>query len=100
MAEYIEREAALSEINALRGSHAMPKFCIEKIPAADVAPVRHERWIFKPETLSTIPGYSCSSCRTPIWLAPDVPQAFQFCPNCGAKMDGSQPETGETEQEE
>lgn len=97
MAEYIEREAALAAINALRGPHAMPKICIEKIPAADVAEVRHGRWL----------DGRCTVCA---WEAPDecaydgyeniVLEETPYCPNCGAKMDGAQPETGETEQEE
>ena len=57
-------------------------------PAADVAPVRHGRWIYEAETIYTKSGYRCSVCRTPLWLSPDVPQAFTYCPNCGAKMDG------------
>lgn len=54
---------------------------IEKLPAADVATVRHGRWN---DSLARITPY-CSVCghshrcliRTP-----------NYCPNCGAKMDG------------
>ena len=56
--------------------------------AADVAPVVHGRWIYEEETLFTLSGYRCSVCRRPRWLSPDVPEAFKYCPNCGAKMDG------------
>ena len=53
---------------------------IEKLPAADVATVRHGRWN---DSLARITPY-CSVCghshrcliRTP-----------NYCPNCGAKMD-------------
>lgn len=61
------------------------------IPAADVAPVVHGRWIgvdnsfWKPTHSSDIPvfrkTYRCSECgrRTAI--------AENYCPSCGAKMD-------------
>lgn len=58
------------------------------IPAADVAPVVHARWIYVEETLATSSGWCCSACRRPRWLSPDVPEVFKYCPNCGAKMDG------------
>lgn len=49
---------------------------------------KHGRWIYEDETLNTSSGYRCTACRSPLWLSPDVPQAFIYCPNCGAKMDG------------
>lgn len=57
-------------------------------PVADVAPVVHGRWIYEEETLFTLSNYRCSVCRRPRWLSPDVPEAFKYCPKCGAKMDG------------
>lgn len=49
-------------------------------PAADVEPVRHGRWIDNgiPESVlsgCSICGYSCGA------------YTFNYCPNCGAKMD-------------
>lgn len=49
---------------------------------------KHGEWIYNPETLSTNSGYTCSVCKDPMWHAHDVKQAFKYCPNCGAKMDG------------
>lgn len=53
---------------------------------ADVAPVRHGRW----EKQSGL--YSCSECGTtcPYDVQADVIEywACNYCPNCGAKMDG------------
>ena len=50
------------------------------IPAADVAPVVHARWI---EDGSGI--IICPKCNRGYNL---VPQFTHYCPNCGAKMDG------------
>ena len=54
------------------------------IPTADVAPVRHGRWMkckpYNPE----FNGYECSECGAKYQgFSPD-----NYCPNCGAKMDG------------
>lgn len=61
------------------------------IPAADVAPVVHGRWIgidssfWKPTHSSDIPvfrkTYRCSEYRRKTAIAEN------YCPNCGAKMD-------------
>ena len=68
---------------------------IEALPAADVAPVVHARWIYVEETLATSSGYCCSACRRPRWLSPDVPEVFKYCPKCGAKMDDERKDGGD-----
>lgn len=98
MDEYIEREAlerSLNErLNRLfklhgRHDHYVQGFddCVgrvEEFPAADVAPVRHGRWITKQEK-DTFAGYlysyECSECGR-------VEQCKEPYCNCGAKMDG------------
>ena len=80
MAEYIEREALLRDIERYNVSDGAFQHWVEIQPAADVAPVRHGQWI---DSLARITPY-CSACghshrcliRTP-----------NYCPNCGAKMD-------------
>lgn len=61
--------------------------CAIDTPAADVKPVRHGHWIewaefFGRETDKKNLGVFCSRCR----LYAD--NGFDYCPNCGAKMDG------------
>lgn len=54
-------------------------------PAADVAPVRHGRWI--DVYISGQHHYRCSECgeyTEAIWHSNFV---YAYCPNCGAKMD-------------
>lgn len=62
------------------------KHIIADFPSADVAPVRHGRW----EKQSGL--YSCSECgkTCPYDVQADVIEywACNYCPNCGAKMDG------------
>lgn len=52
---------------------------IEKIPAADVTPVRHGRWVpFHSEVAGDI--QYCSACEIGFDAKTD------YCPHCGAKM--------------
>ena len=88
MAEYIDR-------TALGIGYADPKAfinpahadgwntaiqIINEAPAADVAPVVHSKWEI------CCDGYYpyCKRCRN----EPQGRVMTQFCPNCGAKMDG------------
>ena len=52
-------------------------------PAADVAPVRHGRWIYDKKAQRPY----CSVCKGYFYGATNSPMSY--CPNCGAKMDGS-----------
>ena len=87
MAEYIDRKRAIVEAcNSLElypSEYAKLEDALNKIPAADVSPVVHGEWIGKP-----IAGYSsvrCSNCRT---VYSDNNGRWNYCPNCGAIMDG------------
>ena len=50
-----------------------------RLPAADVAPVRHGHWIECNYGLT----FECSECKYPTEY-----NLTDYCPNCGAKMDG------------
>lgn len=62
------------------------KFGLDRIPAADVAPVVHGQWI-KDDFLSDDVNNAekCSQCGELIGWFGNLPN---YCPNCGAKMDG------------
>ena len=93
--EYIEREA-LQEIfeNRMQDNNIMCPVIkvlevieiIEKQPTADVAPVRHGVWASE-ETAVT-----CTACGrsydTDFEIKRNVIRDFDYCPNCGAKMEG------------
>lgn len=79
MAEYIEREAifkAYAEEQRKSGPWSFETL-INSIPAADVAPVRHEKWIHR----TTWDKFVCSACSF------EQDERSNFCQNCGAKME-------------
>ena len=91
--EYIERDMYYQKINGLSkgGCGDYPLYCLaindcmnvlDEMPAADVAPVRHGCWV---ETIHK--GYKCSLCNCLSSLF-DENLKSEFCPWCGAKMDG------------
>ena len=61
---------------------------IDEMPAADVAPVRHGRWIEQEQCEESL--YSCSACGTEWVTIEGTPKenGMDYCPHCGAKMDG------------
>ncbi len=83
MPEYIEREAvrnALYEADAItmKGVAILNQF-----PAADVAPVVHGRW----EVYMDGKYLMCSACKASFWDE-NEDGGTNYCPNCGARMDG------------
>lgn len=81
MAEYIEREKVLSKAAPLAGcfSNMISAYDVIMIPAADVAPVVHGRWLYHTLIDEHIHA-ECSECHK-------IRIIDNFCPNCGAKMD-------------
>lgn len=93
MAEYIKREAAVSVLlyNQDEACGAVVAD-MESIPAADVAPVVHGRWIperYKDRVSQTeyysYIWYHCSECGRRLIGYRD-PREAPYC-HCGAKMD-------------
>ena len=92
MAEYIERSIAKDELLSWavcikHPEHLMKEdaMCVlDNIPAADVAPVVHGRWVAKPQMYRhpNARNYYCSECRY------EPTETKMFCPLCGARMDG------------
>ena len=80
MMAYIERESAIkSLLNDCLGQVSYSREdaadCIFWLDTADVAPVRHGRWV------TTAPHPYCSLCFV------ECRDKTNYCPNCGAKMD-------------
>ena len=95
MAEYIEKATLLNRViipsicSCVQGPNAerLKKFCIDtvnSISAADVAPVWHGKWL-KPEYEYHVGICSLCGC---VPLKPAFrSEPYNYCPNCGAKMD-------------
>lgn len=104
MAEYIEREAARTLIkNFGKGAISdgrreldavddiiLLASAVEWLPAADVAPVVHGRWIGKP--LCGNANCRCSECGEVFQIHANLHGKVlqKYCPHCGAKMDGKE----------
>ena len=113
--EYIRRSDALKGVELFQCGwaeiEAVQTDYIERLPAADVAPVVHGRWILEAHDERVNYRWNvtaeCSECcgeQKEIWAGffPNVPPSIardvalvsaesvklsNYCPNCGAKMD-------------
>ena len=60
---------------------------LRDMKAADVAPVRHGRWIETPRLYYGAKQYECSLCYSDtFWNKHCITEKYPHCPNCGAKM--------------
>lgn len=92
MSEYIKREDAIQAVDkSMHKDVAIDS--IKHIPSADVEPVRHGRWVRESvgsdnssEGYFKISMAECSECGTCVMGKPN------YCPNCGARMDGESDE--------
>ena len=116
MTEYIEREAIMEfpiRKDRCDKEHANEHFIfgvesvleyVENLPAADVVPVVHGQWEWFEEWYPSTPdhpmecedyGWRCGECKTALedmvggcWDDSYDEPKLNYCPNCGAKMDG------------
>lgn len=87
--EYIEREKLLQDIEHYHLSDGKFQHWVEIQPAADVAEVRHGKWI-RPHWKNSNYCCNCSECGGEAMHADyqwDKNGIYPICPNCGAKMD-------------
>ena len=114
MAEYIERQKAIDLFSPVDpendGSDGTTLVCLSinyssaeiesklsDMPAEDVAPVRHGRWLFVTKGQMTS-AWCCSECGRTVVITCDeelrqskLEKEYPFC-HCGAKMDSEVPE--------
>ena len=60
-------------------------YSLRDYPAADVKPVVRGEWIEAPDKTSVI----CSHCKADWNVFDNDTYRFNFCPNCGARMEES-----------
>lgn len=84
MTDYIRRNDALEITTRTCGDYATAFSEIRKLPAADVAEVVHGKWENGNPICPVCGENKFKNLDADIWCdwQPD------FCPNCGAKMDG------------
>lgn len=87
MKEYIERAVALDVVKRTSGDYVAAWSEIVHLPAADVAEVRHGRWVFDHMTGEWSYYSHCSECNYQEFFAnEDVEKRHKYCLNCGARM--------------
>lgn len=80
-AELLEDQFGISDADLL----ALDE--IRHAPTVDAVVVRHGRWEYIPQTLNTLSQLRCSFCGW--WsIDPSIDGAYNYCPNCGCRMDG------------
>lgn len=95
--EYIRREDLINHLAICKKGTDIPNLAwaaitaiecyVRDMPAADVAPVVHGKWLL--DRWPSWPHRECSRCKIMIPRTTEVPdQYWQYCPNCGARMDG------------
>lgn len=100
--DFIRRSKLLAKKCMIRGHldtgspcpskvRAVPVDVIEREPAVDAVPVRHGRWALNEDCqpfynyCTADYYYNCSECNYTISSRYGL---YNYCPNCGAKMDG------------
>ncbi len=90
--EYIRRSDALKGVELFQCGwaeiEAVQTDYIERLPAADVAPVVHGEWYLLDDCANA--GLYCSVCSRRVHREEFAYKKLRskYCPHCGAKMDG------------
>lgn len=98
MTDYIKREDALEQFDYYDlGEYLTTQIrgMLMDVPSADVAPVRHGRWIVGDSlpmhdiagNLSWGNWYTCNQCEFKTYAIEHHITQYNYCPNCGASMD-------------
>ena len=98
MSDYIKREDAMEPLyeewkaaesrsdDDIAQIVKMDYITVSNVPSADVVEVRHGHWkVYKDLGYRFVKNYQCSECGD---IIGDV--NYNYCPNCGAKMDGEE----------
>lgn len=100
MTKYITKEQAWEVVKIVArhgGAYTVAKAdkALAAIPPADVAPVAHAYWLgiegdgYDSEGNIVWDTFECTNCGKEHYA--DGEPEWEYCPECGAKMDGEQP---------
>ena len=99
--DYIRRDKAIARFTFEQGNYIPEKVIdghdnviavrtikrvLRDLPAEDVVPARHGRWILEREPDGTPYCFHCSVCDSDFRHI-GIMTATDFCPDCGARMD-------------
>ena len=111
MEEYITKEQAIAAMEQVTQPECLIKDTpkdfakiIEKLPAADIAPVVHAQWVITDEANVCKPlsdvnvktrnylehDCECSNCGFICGIGVGQIKQAKYCPGCGARMDGEE----------
>ena len=92
--EYIRRSDALKGVELFQCGwaeiEAVQTDYIERLPAADVAPVVHGKWVHirYDRSFGQFDVVKCSRCGLEAYAMAYHVRDGNYCPRCGARMDG------------
>ena len=97
MNEYIKKEDVLTLIDTgclISNSNYNKEIkLINELPSADVEPVKHGHWkVVSDEYGGKAYICECSECEDTVWVYKDANRKWNYCPNCGTKMDEEEQE--------
>ena len=90
MDECIKREAVIEAIMSEPPDAQYPQWYVDKIksiPAVDVAPVRHAKWVDNHCTACGMMPMGDEMWKNRDFEPPLFERFMDYCPNCGALMD-------------
>ena len=99
--EYIRREDFIQHLEKCKKGAAVTNLVwaaimaierdVRDMPAADVAPVVHGKWLRVDDDWNSLTTIQCPICSEEWCFETDDDVSllnYTYCPNCGAKMDG------------
>lgn len=96
MTDYIDRQAAIDAINRAV-TKEVARWSVKELPSAEVEPVKRGKWTPHSEICREYVGtvllnveydyWFCDACGYQVKGGRPM---YNFCPNCGAKMEGAE----------
>lgn len=86
---YADRKHMAGHTELANGILKAVNYIHNEIRRADAVEVVHGEWSTVEDDYCGLIALECSVCNNQWWFEDDPPiEHYQYCPNCGAKMDG------------